>query len=709
MALGQSLAAHVARGRSLFALHPSDLEGDALGPSPALLLTVPQAGPSAAGTPRSDAVAPYAAPEVLRLGAVTESSWVYSLGVVLFEALTGHRPFEGSTASALAVRQILEAPPPVDRLRPGLPPELVAFVASALAKQPADRPASLSACVAALSAWQGPEVVPSLALAAPASPSFAPPSFAPPSAMAPQPAMLGAPPREAFAYAATVGAPAPARSRRGAWGIAVVLGVTGLLGLGAFLTLGTQADRGPVGASAPAAPAPPPVAPVTAAPSGGETGPREPSRRTGGPRLRPGAVQGQGQGQGQGQPVLPAPEVAEIPAPQPTRVVPPAAGVRPQPTDEEVWTEALMVLGFGLAGAALAGWAWTRRRARRRATHALKAAPTPEPTRLDSGAYDQTVRAVTGPAVTRDGAVVRDPTIVDAHGGGGPSTMAPPPMAAFTLGTYECLERLGEGGMGVVYRARHTTLGRPCAVKVLLPQRVLDAEAMTQFQREAQLAAQINHPHSVTIYDFGAADGLLYLAMELIEGPSLAALADAGPLALPRVVALVEQVCDALDAAHALGIVHRDLKPANLMVTARRGRDFVKIVDFGIARGFGPAGPHTLAGVVVGTPAYMAPEQARGEPDLDARADVFSLGVVVYELLTGALPFAPQGHTALSQIVSRATLSEPPIPPSSRAPTGTPPAVDAVVLEALAPRRESRTRSATEFATRLATAAGRAA
>ncbi len=792
LALGRSVARALSRfsatGAARFALHPSDLEGEA----DAFALTAPRE-PATPGSARWEAVAPWAAPEVLRRAPVTESAWVYAVGVMLYEALAGRRPFEASTAAALAVRQILEAPEPLSAARPEVPEALSALVMRCLAKDPAARPATLDALMGALASVDlavlptAPAPRASAPLAAPAAMA---PGLGPPMAAAAPSMASAAPP---LALAPTVAAK-PAR--RG-WivGLVVALACVGA-GL-VMLTAGRDASApvasSPVPAAAPAsapaasapmpaaapapaealpapvppvvtaAPAPPPVAsPARAEPEAPAPRPsprrparaarRAPSRGGAGPgapiggwgfdfpslqeepprvrRSRPRRAPAPQVAQPAAPPPAPPAEAAappeEAPAPTETAAVPrapttppqpvapppapqpvPAARpLPPQPAPGEPWAVALLALGLGWIAAASAVWGLSRRR-RLRAAVPTRAEVVPVTT--SDAAYDRTVQSHSPPTPSAHNPAEAARTVDER---GAPRTQPEhpaAPMEAFTLGTYACLERLGEGGMGVVYRARHTALGRPCAVKVLLPQRVLDAEAVSLFQREAQLAAQINHPHSVTIYDFGAAEGLLYLAMELIEGTSLDAVLAQGPLHLGRVVALVEQVCDALDAAHALGIVHRDLKPANLMLTARRGRDFVKIVDFGIARGFGPAGPHTLAGVVVGTPAYMAPEQARGEADVDARADVFSLGVVVYELLTGTLPFAPQGPTALSQIVSRATLTSPPTPPSTRAPSPLPPAVDAVVLGALAPERAARTPSAAEFAARLTAAAQQAA
>ncbi len=283
-------------------------------------------------------------------------------------------------------------------------------------------------------------------------------------------------------------------------------------------------------------------------------------------------------------------------------------------------------------------------------------------------------------------------------------------VEAFQVGQYLCVARLGEGGMGVVYRARHVHLDRPAAVKVLLAAGARHDDAAALFRREARLAATINHPNSVTIYDYGEVGAsMFYLAMEFLDGSTLADVIRAEPLPWTRALAVVRQVCDGLDAAHSAGIVHRDLKPQNLMVCPRPSRpDLVKIVDFGIARAVARGdGGRTLGGMVVGTPAYMAPEQARGEPDVDARADVFSLGVVTYQMLTGRLPFAGDGLTAMQQIVRRATTDERPAPLSTaRAGLRLPPGVDEALARAMAFDRAQRPAGALAFAGELAASAG---
>jgi serine/threonine-protein kinase len=215
-------------------------------------------------------------------------------------------------------------------------------------------------------------------------------------------------------------------------------------------------------------------------------------------------------------------------------------------------------------------------------------------------------------------------------------------LVAKVVGDRYYIERqLGVGGMGVVYLAQHVYMSRRCALKVLRPELLSNPEAVGRFTREAQNASRISHPNVAAVYDFGEVSGeLMYLAMEYVEGDSLAAiLAAEGRLSIARAVAVVAQVASALKAAHELGIVHRDLKPDNIMI-ARSGDagDWVKVVDFGIARAVQQESQRvTSSGVVIGTPAYMSPEQITGDK-VDARTDLYSLALVTYAMLVGNLP-----------------------------------------------------------------------
>ncbi len=221
---------------------------------------------------------------------------------------------------------------------------------------------------------------------------------------------------------------------------------------------------------------------------------------------------------------------------------------------------------------------------------------------------------------------------------------------------YHVLRKLGEGGMGQVYLAEHVKMGRKSAVKVMNPEMAHDAEAISRFNREAANASRISHPNVAAVYDFGeTGEGLIYLAMEFVEGPPLTTLiAQQGSLPPLRAAEIARQVADALSAAHDMGIVHRDLKPDNIMVARHRdGSDFVKVVDFGIAKAAdNEAQKVTKTGFVVGTPDYMSPEQLAGDT-LDGRSDIYSLALVTFNMLTGALPFSSE--SAQESMVMRLT------------------------------------------------------
>ncbi len=233
-------------------------------------------------------------------------------------------------------------------------------------------------------------------------------------------------------------------------------------------------------------------------------------------------------------------------------------------------------------------------------------------------------------------------------------------MIGKKLASFEITELLGKGGMGEVYRATDTKLGRDVALKVLPAEMARDPERLERFQREARAVAALNHPHIVTLHSVEQAEGIHFLTMELVEGQSLDRLVPSGGLPVGRILAVAAALADALAAAHDKGIIHRDLKTANVMIT-NDGR--VKVLDFGLAKVMRAADPadatitsagHTEVGVVMGTPAYMSPEQVQGQA-LDHRTDLFSLGVILYELASGQRPFQGTSPAGLASAILRDT------------------------------------------------------
>src|SRR3954454_24361727 len=254
-------------------------------------------------------------------------------------------------------------------------------------------------------------------------------------------------------------------------------------------------------------------------------------------------------------------------------------------------------------------------------------------------------------------------------------------------GRYRILRKLGSGGMANVYLAEDEELGRRVAIKILNDRYANDELFIERFRREAKSAAALSHPNIVSIYDRGQAEGTYYIAMEVIEGRSLKELIlTRGPLPIGQAIAYTLEILDALRLAHRHGIIHRDVKPHNILIGGER----LKVTDFGIARA--GASQMTEAGSIMGTAQYLSPEQARGAP-VTASSDLYSVAIVLYEMLTGKVPFS--GDSAIE--IAMKHLNELPKPPSKIRPE-IPPELDHVVLRALAKAPEDRYQTAEEFA-----------
>ncbi|HEY6006502.1 MAG TPA: serine/threonine-protein kinase [Anaeromyxobacter sp.] len=274
-------------------------------------------------------------------------------------------------------------------------------------------------------------------------------------------------------------------------------------------------------------------------------------------------------------------------------------------------------------------------------------------------------------------------------------------MGKLLGGRYRVLSPLGEGGMGTVYLCEHAVLHRRLAVKVLRPDLASDPELVDRFRNEAVAASRIGQENVVDVLDFGTSeDGSLYYVMEALDGRSLGAvIRQDGPFSVGRTLDLLEQICRALAAAHSSGVVHRDVKPDNVLLVRREdGSELAKVIDFGISHNRRQAGaaPITRSGAIIGTPEYMAPEQAAGDP-VDRRTDVYAVGVLAFEMLTGELPIA--AATPIATLVAHQTRT--PDPPSRRRPS-VPAEVDALVLRALAKRPEDRFASMEALAAEVA-------
>jgi serine/threonine-protein kinase len=271
---------------------------------------------------------------------------------------------------------------------------------------------------------------------------------------------------------------------------------------------------------------------------------------------------------------------------------------------------------------------------------------------------------------------------------------------------YRIEERISEGGMGTVYRATHILMEKAVAIKVLHPSLAADDKIVARFTREAKAASRISNPHALNVTDFGDSEnGIVFLVMEYLRGKTLKeVIRGEGPMPLARVVEVTRQICGALDAAHAEGVVHRDLKSDNIMLEeVAGGNDWAKVLDFGIAKILETEGPDpelTAPNLIIGTPQYMSPEQCSQASGIDARSDIYSLGIILYEMLVGHVPFTGESATA----IMLKHLQEPP-PSVLDERKDLPPAVGEVIARALSKLPEERQASAGELAEALASAA----
>jgi serine/threonine-protein kinase len=272
---------------------------------------------------------------------------------------------------------------------------------------------------------------------------------------------------------------------------------------------------------------------------------------------------------------------------------------------------------------------------------------------------------------------------------------------------YRIDERLSEGGMGTVYRGTHVLMDKTVAVKVLRKSLAADEKIVARFSREARAASKILHPHALSVTDFGEDEnGTVFLVMEFLNGVTLKdVIRQDGPMSLPRVVEIMRQVGSALDEAHSQGVVHRDLKSDNIMLLAAMTGDYAKVLDFGIAKIKEPEGGYdpglTSPDLVIGTPQYMSPEQCSQSPDIDARSDIYSLGVILYEMFVGHVPFLGESPTAIML-----KHLQHPVPSVLDERPDLPPAVDKVIQKAMQKRPENRYASIGELVEDLSVAVG---
>jgi serine/threonine protein kinase len=318
-------------------------------------------------------------------------------------------------------------------------------------------------------------------------------------------------------------------------------------------------------------------------------------------------------------------------------------------------------------------------------------------TATDMGANDT---AVAGSTATRTSASAMAAAETPAAG-----TPVLDIVGATLSGRYMITRKIGQGGMGAVYEATHTLIGKRVAVKVLLDKYARRDAIVARLKKEAQLASSVQNEHIIDVTDFGQTDdGRTFVVMEFLEGESLAeCIARETRLPEQRVLRIVQQATSALAAAHAQGIVHRDIKPENLFLLRRKEQDFVKVVDFGISKSLRASGEEeaaprlTQTGMVLGTPLYMSPEQARGDDELDPRVDIYALGVIMYEAATGRVPFIGNNYlSVISQV-----LNEDPKPPREIVPELSE-EFEAIVMRAMAKDKHERYASAQELLADLA-------
>src|SRR5258707_6130575 len=245
------------------------------------------------------------------------------------------------------------------------------------------------------------------------------------------------------------------------------------------------------------------------------------------------------------------------------------------------------------------------------------------------------------------------------------------------LGQYEIVSILGRGGMATVYRAHQASINRDVAIKIIKSDLAESPDFIARFEREARTVANLSNPHILRVHDYGQQEDLVYLVMELLKGGSLATLIQQSPLAPDKALRLLEQIANALDYAHEQGIIHRDLKPQNVLLDERRN---AYLTDFGIAKIMGESTHLTRSGTAMGTPAYMPPEQWEGEA-LDSRADIYAMGIMLFEMLTGRMPFNADTPASMMQ---RHMFAQPNSLHAHR--TDLPPDVDRIINKALAKR-----------------------